>query len=72
MWNEAVKRIGSVKTTNYVYFIPLITMIASSIVLHEEINLLMIIGGLLIFAGVYMNESKMILHIWKGKLKEEK
>jgi drug/metabolite transporter (DMT)-like permease len=56
MWNKSIKIIGAVKTTNYIYFVPLITMISSSIFLKEQISFLMILGGVLIFAGVYVNQ----------------
>ncbi|MBN1468042.1 MAG: DMT family transporter [Fusobacteriaceae bacterium] len=55
MWNKAVVLIGSVKATNYIYFVPMITMIASNIFLKERITLMMAMGGLLIFIGVYVN-----------------
>ena len=58
MWNKAVKVIGAVKTTNYIYFVPIITMISSSIVLDEKISGLMILGGILIFCGVYVSQGK--------------
>ena len=57
MWNKAISIIGSVKTTNYIYFVPLITIISSVIILKEKVNSLMLIGGFLIFAGVFINES---------------
>lgn len=58
MWNKAIKIIGAIKTTNYIYFVPLITMVSSNIVLKEQISFLMILGGILIFAGIYINQSK--------------
>ena len=58
MWNKSINIIGPIKTTNYIYFVPLITMISSNIVLKEQISYLMILGGVLIFAGVYINQSK--------------
>ncbi|MHC1682186.1 MAG: DMT family transporter [Clostridiaceae bacterium] len=60
MWNKAVNIIGTLKTTNYIYFVPIITMGSSAVLLNEKINLIMIIGGLLIFSGVYLNYSKTI------------
>jgi len=58
MWNKAVKVIGAIKTTNYIYFVPIITMISSNIVLDERISGLMILGGILIFGGVYVSQGK--------------
>ena len=68
MWNKAINVIGSVKTTNYIYFVPLITMVSSNIVLNENISKLMLLGGVLIFAGVYINQSKWINNIFKQSL----
>lgn len=69
MWNKAINIIGSIKTTNYIYFVPLITMISSNIILGENISVLMLLGGALIFAGVYINQSKCINKIFKFSLK---
>lgn len=60
MWNKAINIIGSIKTTNYIYLVPLITMISSNIILGENISGLMLLGGSLIFVGVYVNQSKWI------------
>lgn len=57
MWNKAIGIIGSIKTTNYIYLVPLITMITSIIILNEKVNGLMIFGGCLILLGVYINQS---------------
>lgn len=70
MWNKAISIIGSVKTTNYIYLVPLITLIASVIVLKEKINLMMLLGGVLIFAGVYINEGKIMPNNFRGGLRK--
>ncbi|MDR0863526.1 MAG: DMT family transporter [Candidatus Symbiothrix sp.] len=51
-WNLAVKGLGAVLTNNYIYLIPVITLIASSIIIHEKITVFAIIGTVLILAGV--------------------
>jgi drug/metabolite transporter (DMT)-like permease len=56
MWNQSVKRIGVVKSGNYIYLVPLVTMITSALILGEKVNGFMILGGLLIFSGVYIAE----------------
>lgn len=58
MWNKAVVLIGSVKATNYIYFVPVITMVTSALFLKEKITIVMITGGILIFIGVYLNGKK--------------
>lgn len=57
MWNHSIRIIGAVKTSNYIYLMPLFTMIASALVLKEKINVLMVLGGGLILAGVYITEN---------------
>ncbi len=58
MWNKAVALIGAVRTSNYIYLMPLVTMLAAVLVLDERISLTMLAGGALILAGVYVNESR--------------
>jgi len=57
-WNIVIKHLGAVQTTNYVYFIPVITLIASSLFLDETITVFAITGLLLILAGVFRAERK--------------
>lgn len=71
MWNKAISVIGSVKTANYIYFVPVITIISSTIVLHEKVNVLMIIGGILIVGGVFINESERVTNIFKVSKKSK-
>lgn len=56
-WNKAVSILGSVRTSNYIYLIPFVTMITSVIVLNEKISLLTILGAVLILTGVYISEN---------------
>jgi drug/metabolite transporter (DMT)-like permease len=58
MWNKAVALIGAVRTANYIYLMPLITMLAAVLVLGERLTVLMLAGGTLVVAGVYVNESR--------------
>jgi len=57
MWNRAINIIGSIKSSNYIYLVPVITMFASFIVLNERITYLGIIGGVLTLMGVYISEN---------------
>lgn len=56
-WNKAVSVLGVIKSNNYIYLIPLITMITSVIVLHEKVNGIMVGGCLLILLGVYVSDN---------------
>ena len=57
MWNLAIKTIGSIKTNQYIYFVPIVTTIFSAIVLDEKITMTSIVGTLLIIGGVYFTEN---------------
>lgn len=57
LWNKAIQIIGAVKTSNYIYLMPVFTMVASYIVLDEIINTLMLVGCLFILFGVYVSEN---------------
>lgn len=57
MWNGAVKKLGVVQTSNYIYLVPLVTLITSTIVIHEQITPIAIMGSILILSGVYISEK---------------
>lgn len=54
VWNVALKHIGIVKATNYVYLSPLVTLIASSIILGERMGPMALAGAACIMSGVYI------------------
>lgn len=56
-WNKTVKVLGGIRANNYIYLTPLVTLIASAIVLHERVTLTAIGGALLIICGVYVAEK---------------
>ena len=51
-WNEAIMRIGAVKTNMYIYVTPVVTVICSAIVLHEKVTVYIVMGTALILAGL--------------------
>lgn len=57
MWNNAIKALGVVQTSNYIYLIPLITLFTSAIVIHERITYIALIGSAFILLGVYIAEK---------------
>ncbi|MCD8164725.1 MAG: DMT family transporter [Bacteroides sp.] len=58
MWNTAIKNIGVVKTSNYIYIVPLVTLITSSLIIDEKITLPAITGCIMILGGVYLAEKR--------------
>lgn len=55
-WNYTVDKLGVIKTNNYIYLIPAITMLSSFFILHEKITTYSVIGAILILLGVYYCE----------------
>ena len=60
-WNYAVKVLGAVKTSVYIYMVPVITVITSVLILHEKITLLAGVGTVLTLAGLFLSESKIFI-----------
>jgi len=54
VWAQALRDMESAKVGAFLYFEPLVTVIAAWFFLQEEITLLMIFSGLLITAGVFI------------------
>jgi len=54
IWAMAVGRLGAVKTNNYMYFQPVVTLIFSFLILGEKISVIGITGCALIILGVWM------------------
>ena len=57
-WNSAVKFLGAVKTSVYIYLVPVITVAASVIVINEKITHMMAVGIILTLAGLFISERK--------------
>lgn len=56
-WNYAVKVLGAVKTSVYIYIVPVITVITSIIVLKEKITWTAAIGTGLTLIGLFLSEA---------------
>jgi drug/metabolite transporter (DMT)-like permease len=57
-WNYSVKMAGSKTTMNGIYFIPVVTLIADSLILKNIPNAFTLIGAILIISGTYIAEKK--------------
>ena len=58
-WNFAVKLLGAVRTSIYIYLIPVITVAASVLILHEPFTWMTGMGTVLTLAGLLLSESKL-------------
>lgn len=57
-WNFAVKELGAVKTSVYIYMVPVITVVTSVLVLQEQLTLLAGAGTILTLIGLFLSEYK--------------
>lgn len=71
-WNYAVKVLGPIKTSIYIYLIPVVTVVTSIIILDEKITWLAAIGIVLTLAGLFLSDGgifikKKALHAKQSK-----
>ena len=48
--------LGTVRTVAYIYMTPVITVIASALILQEPVTWLSVLGVLLTLAGLFLSE----------------
>lgn len=59
-WNLTLHKISPIRATNYIYFSPVVTAIASYLILGEPITWIILAGGALIIFGVWLAGKKRI------------
>ncbi|MFK0524594.1 DMT family transporter [Paenibacillus illinoisensis] len=69
-WNRAVSLLGAVKTSVYIYLVPVITLLASALLLHEPITWITMLGAVLTLLGSIISERKVRKHAPGSKLSE--
>lgn len=57
-WNVAVKALGSVRTSVYIYMVPVITAVTSALILHEEMTMATVCGIALALIGLFLSENR--------------
>lgn len=57
IWNYIVKCIGAVRSSNYLYISPIVTLLASVLLLDEQITLVGLVGCILILGGVVFSSK---------------
>lgn len=57
-WNYAVHLLGPVKTSVYIYMVPVVTIIVAALVLHETVTPVAGIGMALILSGMALSERE--------------
>ena len=56
LWNAAMHRLGAVRTTNYIYFNPLVTIVTAALCIGERITAAALAGAALILYGMWRAE----------------
>lgn len=69
-WNYAVKVLGAVRTSVYIYIVPVVTVITSAAVLKEKLTPAAAAGTALTLAGLFLSEYKG-KHTQKGDKENE-
>jgi len=54
LWTLSMRKLGVVVTNNYIYFNPLVTIVAAGIVLSEKVTVWVVCGAALIFSGLLL------------------
>lgn len=57
-WNTAVKELGAVKTSIYIYLVPVITIATSALILHEKITPMSGAGTILALLGLFLSQYR--------------
>lgn len=57
LWALCISRLGSVKSGNYLYISPIVTLVLSAWLLNEPITLIGVIGCVMILGGVILSEK---------------
>lgn len=65
MWNNAVRVLGMVRATNYIYLTPIVTLVTSYLAINEVITLVALLGSVFILFGVYVAEKGFPSLRWK-------
>ena len=55
-WNLAVKALGAVKTSVYIYMVPVITVVTSVLILKEPVTWVSVTGTVLAVVGLFLSE----------------
>lgn len=58
LWNNAIEKIGVLRTSTYIYLLPIISILASALLLGESITLYSVVGITLILVGLSYSEKK--------------
>lgn len=67
-WNYALRSLGSVRCSVYIYLVPVITVVTSMLVLQEEVTIYTWIGIILTLIGLMLSQRKKGTEYGKRKM----
>lgn len=70
-WNFAVRTLGAVKTSVYIYITPVVTIITAVLILHEQLTGVVAVGAGLALAGLILSEGRVDLKVLFKPSKEQ-
>lgn len=54
VWNIILKKLGTIRASNYIYLNPIFTLLGSAVLLNEHLTVIAFLGAVLILSGVYL------------------
>ena len=58
LWNWVMRKLGAVKSTNFIYLQSLVAMVAGHVILGERITFMAIAGAVILIAGMILAVRK--------------
>lgn len=54
LWNICLRKINTIVLSNYIYLVPVVSIVTSTLILGESINAIIIMGAMLVIMGMYL------------------
>lgn len=58
LWNVSINNIGLIKTNNFLYLLPVFTLLTSLLFAQNEVTIYSIIGTISIISGIYISDKQ--------------
>lgn len=64
-WNSAVRILGTVQTSVYIYAVPVVTTLASVWILKETVTIVGVLGIVMIVLGLLLSQNRKGERVWR-------
>lgn len=54
LWNICLRRLNTIVVSNYIYLVPIVSILTSTFILGESINAVILVGAGLVITGMYL------------------